>query len=145
MLKKKPEIDIIEKVLDACYVAYPHSVFIQSLMHQYEERGSLSKKQLQGAYQKAIKVPDIPANWLATMEATILKMPNRFKSPVIITKPQEPSKDEQVGDTINAILAKYPAHKRVLFFRAKFEHNEVLTPVELAELQKFKKLLLKES
>lgn len=142
MIKKKPDIDIIDKVLDACYVAYPHSVFIQSLMHQYEERGSLSKKQLQGAYQKALKIPDLPVNWLATMEATILKMPNRYKSSVVATKAPEPVKDDNTGNTIKAILEKYPGHKRVLFFRAKFEHNEALTATEMAELGKFKKLLL---
>jgi hypothetical protein len=142
MQKKKPDIDIIDKVLDACYKAYPDSVFIQSLMHQYEERGSLSKKQLQGAYQKALKVNDMPANWLATMEATILKMPNRYKSPVEVAKTPLFVKDAQAGAIITAILAKYPAHKRVLFLRSKYENNEVLSPVEIAELEKFKKLLL---
>ncbi len=142
MQKKKPDIDIIEKVLDACYKAYPDSVFIQSLAHQYEERGSLSKKQLQGAYQKACNVPDMPANWLATMEATILKMPNRYKSPIEMEKKPELGKDGHVGGLITAILAKYPAHKRVVFLGSKYDNNEVLSPVEIAELEKFKKLLL---
>ncbi len=142
MQKKKPDIDVIDKVLDACYRAYPHSVFIQSLMHQYEERGSLSKKQLQGAYQKALKIEGLPTSWLATMEATILKMPNRFKSPVVLTKPPAPVKNEKVGEMITAILAKYPAHKRVLFLRSKHDHNDALSVAEIAELEKFKKLLL---
>jgi len=142
MQRKKPDIDIIEKILDACYKAYPDSIFIQSLMHQYEERGSLSKKQLQGAYQKALKVEDMPANWLATMEATILKMPNRFKSPIEVAKTPLFAKDEKAGELITAILAKYPAHKRVLFLQGKYDNNEVLSPVEVAELEKFKKLLL---
>ncbi len=143
MVKKKPDIDIIDKVLDACYRHYPHSVFIQSLMHQYEERGSLSKKQLEGAYQKALKVPEIPTSWLATMEATILKMPNRYKSPVVAAVPEKNTQDDEAGQTIAAILAKYPAHKRVLFLQGKFLNKEVLLPAEIAELQKFKKLLLK--
>ena len=143
MLKKKNDIDIIDKVLDACYKHYPDSIFIQSLMHQYEERGSLSKKQLQGAYQKALKVTDIPTNWLATMEATILKMPNRYKSPVVAAVPEKSNHDEEAGNLITEILARYPAHKRVLFLQGKHLNKEVLTPVEIAELQKFKKLLIK--
>ncbi|HVX51317.1 MAG TPA: hypothetical protein VHB48_14225 [Chitinophagaceae bacterium] len=141
-IKKKPAVDVIEKVLDACYRAYPDSIFIQSLMHQYEERGSLSKKQLQGAYQKALKVKDMPAGWLAGMEAIILKMPNRYKSPVEVTKTPLYIKDESAGVMIKEILAKYPAHKRVLFLQSKYENNETLTPAEITELEKFKKLLL---
>ena len=143
MLKKKNDIDIIDKVLDACYIAYPDSIFIQSLMHQYEERGSLSKKQLEGAFQKASKVKDIPVSWLATMEATILKMPNRYKSPVVAAVPEKSTQDEEAGNIITEILAKYPAHKRVVFFQAKYQSKEALSPVEIAELQKFKKLLIK--
>ena len=143
MLKKKNDIDIIDKVLDACYIAYPESIFIQSLMHQYEERGSLSKKQLEGAFQKASKVKDIPVSWLATMEATILKMPNRYKSPVVAAVPEKSTQDEEAGNIITEILAKYPAHKRVVFFQAKYQNKEALSPVEIAELQKFKKLLIK--
>ena len=143
MLKKKNDIDIIDKVLDACYIAYPDSIFIQSLMHQYEERGSLSKKQLEGAFQKASKVKDMPVSWLATMEATILKMPNRYKSPVVAAVPEKSTQDEEAGNIITEILAKYPAHKRVVFFQAKYQNKEALSPVEIAELQKFKKLLIK--
>lgn len=145
MQKNKRDIDVIDKVLDACYQAYPDSIFIQSLMHQYEERGSLSKKQLQGAYQKALKVKDIPANWLATMEATILKMPNRFKSPVEVPKTPMFTRDEKAGGLIQAILAKYPAHKRVLFLQSKYNNNETLAPAEVTELEKFKKLLLEKN
>ena len=43
---------------------------------------------------------------------------------------------------IDAILAKYPQHKRVLFFRSKFENNEPLTSTEISELQKFSRLLI---
>jgi hypothetical protein len=143
MLKNNSDkIDIIDKVLDACYIAYPHSVFIQSLMHQYEERGSLSKKQLEGAYQKALKVEDIPQSWLATMEATIHKMPTRYKSPVVAPVPEKSNQDEEAGNIIAAILAKYPTHKRVVFLQAKYQNKEALTPAEIADLQKFKKLLL---
>lgn len=144
MLKKKSEIDIIDKVLDACYKAGSTGVFIESLMHQYEERGSLSKKQLQGLYQKALKVKDMPAGWLAGLEAIILKMPTRFKSPLAEAKPLY-SKDEHAGKLIAAILEKYPQHKRVLFLQSKYENNETLTAAEITELEKFHKLLIEKS
>ena len=83
MIKKKPGIDIIDKILDACYKHNPDALFIMSLMHQYEERGSLSKKQLEGLYLKAAKVTDLPPSWLATLEAEILKRPTRDKTPAV--------------------------------------------------------------
>ena len=43
---------------------------------------------------------------------------------------------------IEAIVEKYPQHKRVLFFKAKYDNNEVLSGVEKTELQKFCRLLL---
>lgn len=138
------KIDIIDKILDACYAHNPNKLFIMSLMHQYEERGSLSKKQLQGLYQIAQKVEDLPSNWLATLEAAILKMPTRYKSSKpAITAAAVDSKHEQTGNIIRAILAKYPQHKRVLFLQSKYENNEPLTAAEITELEKFQKLLLK--
>lgn len=142
MQKKKPGLDIIDKILEACYKAFPDAIFIQSLWHQYEERGSLSKKQLQGLFLKAQKVKDLPPNWLATLEATILKMPNRFKSEVAEPAPLF-VKDEYAGTLMSEILAKYPQHKRVLFLKSKYDNNEALNSTEVKELEKFKKLLLK--
>lgn len=141
MFKKDSSIDVIDKILDACYKHNPDALFIMSLMHQYEERGSLSKKQLQGLYLKAQKVKDIPTGWLATLEAVIAKMPNRFKSGTAAATPLY-QKDEAVGKTIAEILTKYPQHKRVLFLQAKYNNNDPLTNTEIAELEKFKKLLL---
>jgi len=51
------------------------------------------------------------------------------------------SKDEETGRMIEAILKKYPQHKRVLFYRSKYDNNEMLPATEMAELQKFFKLL----
>jgi len=144
MQKKKQQIDIIDKVLDACYKADSRGIFVESLMHQYEERGSLSKKQLEGLYQKALKVKDIPPNWLATLEATISKMSTRYKPSLTITKAAN-MKDERAGELIAAILAKYPQHKRVLFLQSKYENRETLTAAEITELEKFYKLLLKKN
>ncbi len=140
MYKQKPGIDIIGKVLDALYKHNPDALFVMSLMHQYEERGSLSKKQLQGLHQKASQVEDIPTGWLGTLEAIILKMPTRYKSTEIIVATPIYQKDEESGKLIMAILAKYPQHKRVVFLQSKYENNEPLSAGEIAELKKFAKL-----
>ncbi len=142
-MQSKKEIDVVDKILDACYKSAQFPLFVMSLMHQYEERGSLSKKQLQGLYYKAEKVPDMPPNWLATLEAKIAKMPNRFKSEVPAeTKPMY-QKDVNAGQLIEDILRKYPQHKRVLFLQSKYNRNEALTTADVAELERFVKILLK--
>lgn len=140
MQKKVIEIDIINDLLEECIMAYPISSFIISLYKQYRERGSLSKKQLQGLYSKAAKVKDMPQNKLATLEAIIKKMPTRDKSPLPPLKPLF-VKDESTGYLIKEILDKYPQHKRVLFLKAKYENNELLSSIEISELKKFKQLL----
>ncbi|SJZ64836.1 hypothetical protein [Sediminibacterium ginsengisoli] len=141
MNTSKKSVDIIGKILDATYRHNPDALFVMSLMHQYEERGSLSKKQLEGLFQKAQKVKDMPPSWLATLDATIKKMPTRYKSVAEKTMPVLPeNKDEELAD---AILAKYPGHKRVLFFKNKLQHNDPLSQPEQAELSRFHKLLLK--
>ncbi len=141
MYKPKPGIDIIAKILDALYAHNPDALFVMSLMHQYEERGSLSKKQLEGLLSKAQKVEGIPQNWLGTLEAIILKMPTRYKSTEAITASPIYQKDETAGQLINAILAKYPQHKRVLFLKTKYDNNEPLSADETGELKKFHKIL----
>jgi hypothetical protein len=63
--RKKPDVDIIQDVLEATLEAYPASAFIQSLLNQYRERGGLSKKQLEGLYHKAAKHQTFRLiNWL---------------------------------------------------------------------------------
>lgn len=141
MYRKKPEVDIISNVLQAAMMAYPDSTFIKSLSHQYQERGGLSKKQLEGLYKKSSKIRTMPANWLATLEAEILKKPTRYKSSPPAIKPLY-SKDETIGQMISSILEKYPQHKRVLFLQSKYNNNEPLSSTELAELERFHKLLL---
>ena len=53
MFRKKPDVDIVKDLLELTAVAYPASTFIKSLAFQYEERGGLSKKQLEGLLKKA--------------------------------------------------------------------------------------------
>lgn len=138
--KKKVDVDVIKDVLDAMLVARPDSTFVKSLAFQYEERGGLSKKQLEGLYQKALKVDSIPENRLATLEAVIRKKPTKYKSAPPPPKPLY-EKDERVGDMINRILSKYPQHKRVLYFQTKYNNNETLAPAEVTELEKFHRML----
>jgi hypothetical protein len=103
-------------------------------------RGSLSKKQLQGLYDKASRIKDIAPGKLAAVEVIIKKMPTRFKSSLPENKPLY-EKDEEAGKLIENILLKNPSHKRALFLRSKYENNEQLAPSEITELKKFNELL----
>lgn len=140
MQKKNSDIDIVNEVLEECILFYPVSSFIISLYQQYQKRGSLSKKQLQGLHSKASKIEKLHGAKLATLEALIKKMPTRFKSELPETKPMF-EKNNLAGELIDAILSKYPQHKRVLFFKSKFDNNEIITPQEIDELKKFKQVL----
>lgn len=140
-MKKGP--DIIDKVLDACYQHQKDSLFVMSLMHQYEDRGFLTKKQMQGLHSKASKIEDMNPGLLATLQATIDKLPTRDKSPVIIKKVQPPSQDEHVINLIETILAKYPQHKTVLALKVQYNKTKQLTLSEINVLEKFYKLLIK--
>ena len=140
MLKKKPDVDIVNDVLEECILAYPVSSFIISLYKQYGERGSLSKKQLQGLHSKASKIKDIAPGKLATLEAIINKMQTRDKNPLPPPKPLF-EKDESTAKLIEDILAKYPQHKRVLFLKSKYDNNEILSSSEIDDLKRVKQLL----
>lgn len=139
-MNQKSRIDIINEILEECILAYPISSFVISIYKQYQQRGSLSKKQLQGLHSKASQINTLPPGKLATLEALINRMPNRFKS----DKPANAllyQKDETAGHLLQDILDKYPQHKRVLFLKAKYDNNEMLTAFEVTELKKFKQLL----
>jgi hypothetical protein len=140
MDKKRPEIDIVNEVLEECILAYPVSSFIISLYKQYQQRGSLSKKQLQGLYAKAITAGTLPPGKLATLEAVINRMATRFKSELPPTTPLY-EKEESNGQLIESILAKYPQHKRVLFLKSKYENNETLSSAEIGDLKRFQQVL----
>ncbi len=140
MNRIKPDVDIILDILKAVLEAQPLSSFTQSLLNQYQERGGLSKKQLEGLYSKATKVKTIPPGKLATLEAIILRKHSKHKSELPANTPLY-VRDEKAGEMIAAILDKYPEHKRVLFFKTKYYNNEVLSPADISELEKFYKLL----
>jgi hypothetical protein len=140
MAQNKPTIDSINVLLEECIMAFPVSSFIISLYKQYQQRGSLSKKQLQGLYDKASGIKDLAPGKLAAVEAIIKKMPTRFKSAIPPNKPLY-EKDEETGALLENILQKNPSHRRALFLKSKYENNETLTPAEINELRKFEELL----
>jgi len=137
--KKKTGVDVLNDLMVEILLQQ-NSDFVKSLLKQYHERGGLSKKQMQGLYSKAQKIKNLPTSWLATLEAEILKKPTRYKSALPENKPLF-EKDEKAGQMIDAILSKYPQHKRVLFFKSKWDNNETLTATEITELEKFNKIL----
>jgi hypothetical protein len=139
MQRKKTGVDVLNDLMVEMLLQRD-SDFVKSLLKQYHERGGLSKKQLQGLYAKAIKIQNLPPSWVATLEAEILKKPTRYKSSLPESKPLY-EKDEKAGEMIETILSKFPGHKRVLFFKSRFERNEPLTAAEIRELEKFLKLL----
>ncbi len=142
MQRKKPGVDIILGVLEDTLAANTTSTFVKSLLYQYQERGGLSKKQLEGLYHKASKVAAIAPGKLATLQAVILKKPVKHKSPLPIPA-QAFIKDEETGKLIAGILQKYPQHKRVFFFKTRYDNNESLSLIETEELKRFYKLLMK--
>ena len=140
MDRKKPGFDIVNEVLEESLKAYPVSSFLISLYKQYLQRGSLSKKQLQGLYAKAKNIEELPPGKLAGLEAVINKMATRYKSEAPPPSPLY-QKDESTGQLIASLLEKYPQHKRVLFLQSKFSNNETLTAAEISELKRFARLL----
>lgn len=135
-------MDILLDILNEMVKSHPESDFVKSLHQQYCNRGGLSKKQLEGLHSKAVKANAISQAKLATLEAIIKKKPTRERAAATI-KAAVPVKDEAVGKKISAILEKFPQHKRLLFFKSKFDNNENISALEIAEIEKFGKLLLK--
>ena len=135
-------MDILLDILNEMVKSHPESDFVKSLHQQYCNRGGLSKKQLEGLNSKAVKANAISQAKLATLEAIIKKKPTRERAAATISAPL-PVKDETIGKRISAILEKYPQHKRLLFFKSKFDNNENISALEIAEIEKFGKLLLK--
>ena len=139
---KKDGLDFVEKILTACYNSNKDDLFVMSLMHQYEDRGFLTKGQLQGLFYKAEKVKELPAGLLATLEATLSKLPTREKkdAPIVMS---EVKKDEETENILNEILAKYPQHKAVIGMHNNFKKYDKITSTEKLELDRIYKFLLK--
>ena len=143
-LAKKPGVDVILDVLNLLHQSHPASSFIASLLAQYRERGSLSRKQLQGLLSKGMKSGTVPESKLSTIEAIILKMPVREKAPPSLSITiEEEKKDLLIGEQLTQILAVFPSHKRALYLKAKYENNEPITTAEKKELIQFERVALK--
>lgn len=140
MHRLKPGVDIVLDILKIVAEKQPGNQFSQSILMQYQERGGLSKKQLEGLYGKAKRIPEISQNKLATLEAIILRKHEKQKSDRPANTPLY-QKDEGVVEMIESILSKSPQHKRVLFLKSKVDSNSPLSPAEVTELKKFHKLL----
>ena len=134
-------VDVISDILKGSMDAFPDSVFLQSLAHQYLTRGWLTKKQMEGLYDKAQKANSIHPGKLATLHAQIKKMPTRYRSEKPEVKPIVQN-DHAAGLWIESILEKFPEHKRVVFLQTKWQ-QQTLTLSEKAELEKLHKLLTK--
>ena len=140
MQQSKRKLDIINMLLEDCIMAFPVSSFVISIYQQYQRRGWLSKKQLQGLYDKASKINGVLPGRLAALESIIKKMPTREKSELPENAPLF-EKDAEAGKLIEEILEKYPQHKRVLFLKVKYDNNEVLSSSDVSELKKFRQHL----
>ncbi|MGN6341918.1 MAG: hypothetical protein ACTHMD_11815 [Flavisolibacter sp.] len=140
MQNNKPKLDIINMLLEDCIIAFPVSSFVISIYQQYQRRGWLSKKQLQGLYDKASKIKGVLPGRLAALESIIKKMPTRQKSDLPENAPLF-EKNEEAGKLIEEILSKFPQHKRVLFLKSKYDNNEILSANDIAELKKFRQYL----
>ena len=140
MQQNKPKLDVINMLLEDCILAFPVSAFVISIYQQYQKRGWLTKKQLQGLYDKASKINGVLPGRLAALESIIKKMPTREKSQLPENKPAF-VKNEEAGKLIDEILAKYPQHKRVIFLKAKYDNNDTITPADISELKKFRQHL----
>lgn len=142
MEKKKDSIDFVEKILTVCYNNNKNDLFVMSLMNQYEDRGFLTKGQLQGLFYKAEKVDDLQPGLLATLEATLSKLPTKTKSekPEIIT---EVKRDVETESKLKTILDKFPQHKAIIGLQNNFNKFDKLSSAEKLELDRFYKLLIK--
>lgn len=141
MHRINPDIDIVADLLKAVIAVRSEDSFCLSLLQQYQERGGLSKKQLEGLLGKASKFTNAAPGKLATLEAIILKKHTNHRSVVNAQSEQLEIPDDNAAH-IDAILNKFPAHKRVLFFKMKVDNSEKLTALEKSELDKFYKFLL---
>lgn len=139
-----PAFDVVLKVLELAHEKRPEAKFISSLLMQYRERGGLSKKQLEGLHSKASRIEEMPAQYLATLQAIILKKHTKEKSRVssVSNKPAEQENEQNIS-MIHSILELFPSHKMVLLYKAKMESRQALSSAEKEQLKKFHKLLIK--
>ena len=137
----KRNVDVIRDLLNAVLNVQPVSYFFRSLLYQYNSKGRLSKRQLQILRENVDKIEMIQPQKIVTLDAILLERPTRYKSEKPALKPTY-IKNQELEGKINSILEKYPKHKRVLFYKAKYDNNVIFTSSEESELSKFVDLLL---
>lgn len=143
MQLKKGDINVVDKILVACYDYYRQKdAMLLSLMHQYEERGFLTKAQLQGLLYKAEKVPNFSAGLLATLQSTIKKLPTKAKKTDEVIIKADNKKDEETEQMLTKILVAFPQHKAVIGLQNNFNKHDKLSPSEKLELIKIFKLMV---
>jgi hypothetical protein len=128
-LRKKPDVDVIKEILEWVIVAQPKSGFAQSLYIQYQERGTLSKKQLEGLLNKCSRLPSISAAHKATLEAIIKRKFSKTKS-VLPENKELYTKDETTLEKVTFILTHLPQHKAIQLIHTKIESHFPLNPIE---------------
>ena len=141
--KINPDVDIVMDLIKATLAINPTSKFLNSLDFHYQERGGLSRKQLEGLYEKAKNLTDVSPGKLATLQAIILKKPVKERAPASKVVAEVITKDTVAEKLMTDILEKYPQHKRVVFLKMKFDNNEPVSVAEKTEIEKFHKLLIK--
>ena len=77
MHRLKPGVDIVLDILKIVAEKQSGNQFSQSILMQYQERGGLSKKQLEGLYGKAKRIPEISQNKVVNNVVN-----NSYKKPI---------------------------------------------------------------
>ena len=135
------DIDIVKEILEKSLAARPENEFIGSLSRFYQERGGLSKKQMEGLHKYASRIRTIAPGKLATLEAIIKNRPTWQKQEISTAAVDLPN-NEMVEEAITEILLAYPEHKRVLFIKSKLDQNQPITGADKDEIARFRKILL---
>lgn len=139
-LRKKLDVDVIKDVLEWVIVAQPKSSFAQSLYIQYQERGTLSKKQLEGLLDKCKKIPTISDAHKATLEAIIKKKFSKTKS-TLPEKVDLIEVDQKNIEKVKFILEYLPEHKSIKALEIKLNQHFPLNPLEEKTIEKVYQLV----
>lgn len=136
-------MDIILKILERMRLDDPTQEFIQSTHRFYLEKGGLSKKQMEGLLALAVQNPNVPPANIATLQAIIKRKQLKQRSPKPTLNQQEDGEAVAAGQMIEAILEKYPQHKRILYLKT-LHAKGLLKKEDNDELKRLAKLLLKD-
>jgi hypothetical protein len=134
------QVDVVADLLNAVIAAKPDDAFCISLLEQYQMRGGLSKKQLEGLLGKATKFTEVSPGKLATLEAIIKKKKLIERSAATIDHKEAPIDDTPLMQ-MNEILEKNTSHRRILFLKSKWEQAGKLSTEETDDIKRLHKIL----